>query len=139
MHATFLTFFALTAGLCAATSQDPGISHGGVTPPRPIFGLGVYNDTPGSPAVSAQLPLVANLTGPGGWALIFVRSFSALGPPDGQPVNVVPAAWEVGAINQAYALGLRPVVRIGASEHLCRCAPLRAGVAAWKHGPLQRP
>lgn len=84
---------------------------------RAIFGLGVYNDTPGSPALNLQLPLVANLTSPGGWVTILLTGFSAIGPPDGSRVNLTPLPWEVAALEQAYALGLRVIARIACNTY----------------------
>lgn len=72
-----------------------------------LLGIGLYNDTPGSPPLSSQLPVALNLTGPGGHVLLFFEfTFSPPSPP-------LPAPWQVAALSQACALGLRPVVRLG--------------------------
>lgn len=78
------------------------------SPPRPIFGIGVYNDTPGSPLVVDQLPVASNLTGTGGFVLLFFETFDPT-----NPSLLLPLPWQVDALNQAYQLGLRPVVRLG--------------------------
>lgn len=75
---------------------------------RPIFGIGVYNDTPGSPPVSKQISVAQNLTGDGGFVLFF---FETIDPTD--PLSLVPEPWQTDALESAYALGLRPVVRLG--------------------------
>jgi hypothetical protein len=125
--------------------------------------IGVYNDTPWAPGVDAQLPVAANLTGPGGWTLLFFETLDpaskALLPEPWQvnvpqmcgadpgPPNAVgecmcllelasvrmndmyvrgcsaclwlfPDSWclhdrQVAALQQAYALGLKPIVRLG--------------------------
>lgn len=85
---------------CAFTAL-PGL------PLRALLGIGVYNDTPSSPPVSAQLPVALNLTGRGGHVLLFFEFvFSPPAPP-------VPAPWQLAALAQACALGLQPVVRLG--------------------------
>eukprot|EP01043_Picozoa_sp_COSAG02_P023014 COSAG02_NODE_1215_length_13852_cov_10.082600_8_plen_398_part_00 len=73
------------------------------------FGMGVYGTVP----LVEQLPWALNLAGNGGRVLLYMTlSFSENG-------NVrscgecTPSAEEVAALHQAYALGLRPVVRIG--------------------------
>lgn len=73
------------------------------------FGVGVYNDTAGSPAVSLQLQAAANLTGPGGWVLLFLNTLD----PSASPPTLDPAPWMLRAVEQAYALQLRPLIRLG--------------------------
>jgi hypothetical protein len=77
---------------------------------RPIFGIGLYNDTPGSPIISAQLDVAVNLTGPRGFVLLF---FETLDPDDNS--SLLPAQWQIDAVAKSYSLGLRPVVRLGQS------------------------
>ena len=107
------------ASASAAAAAAAAAAAEVASPPRLIFGLGVYNDTPGSPSLSAQLPVVANLTSgapagaPGAWVLLLLNSFSAIGPPDAGRVNLSPLPYEVAALRQAYALGLRVILRIG--------------------------
>jgi hypothetical protein len=72
------------------------------------YGIGCYNDTNPSPPISLQLPCAANLTGAGGWALLF---FESLDPADES--TLLPQAWQLSALTQAYALQLVPVVRLG--------------------------
>lgn len=72
-----------------------------------ILGIGVYNDTQGSPGVNLQLPVAANLTGSGGWVLLFFENI------DLPTNNLLPEAWQIAALQQAWALGLKPIVRLG--------------------------
>ena len=83
------------------------------------FGIDVYaqadtqNDT-SAPPLSLQLPEAAQLVGENGWVLLY---FDLLFVKDGDPSSCVngclPHRWQVDAVRQAYALRLRPVVRLG--------------------------
>lgn len=75
---------------------------------RPIFGIGVYNDTPGSPLVADQIEVAFNLTGQGGYVLLFFETFN---PAD--PSTLFPEPWQISALERVYELGLKPVVRLG--------------------------
>lgn len=95
------------------TLQQPCVSmwtDGGTHNP---FGIGIYNDTAAPPLVQ-QLPEAAALVGEGGYVLLF---FNLLFATDGKPASCLndclPLQWQLDAVNQAYALKLRPVVRLG--------------------------
>jgi hypothetical protein len=76
------------------------------------FGMGVYNDTAG-PGIALQLPEAAALVGDGGTVLLYFElSFAKDGDPDSCKGGCLPAEWQVSAVRQAYALNLRPVVRL---------------------------
>lgn len=81
------------------------------------FGMGVYgNEVPWA----EQLPWVLNLTGHGGRVLLFMTlSFSENGNATscGQ---CTPSAVDIAALHQAYAMGLRPVVRLGQTPRTIR-------------------
>lgn len=70
------------------------------------FGIGIYCDTPGSPNVSLQLASARNLTGANGWVTLFFDSLDPLLQP-------APLPWQVAALEESYALGLSPLVRLG--------------------------
>jgi hypothetical protein len=76
------------------------------------FGVGLYNDTSG-PDIALQLPEAAMLVGDGGTVLLyFPLHFSKTGDPGSCLGGCLPAEWHVNALRQAYALNLRPVVRV---------------------------
>lgn len=73
------------------------------------FGIGVYGKVPWQ----EQLQWAQNLTGRGGRVLLFMTlSFSENGNSSSCGA-CVPSAEDVAALRQTYALGLRPVVRLG--------------------------
>ena len=76
--------------------------------PANIYGIGLYNDTLHCPSQTDQLPVAANLTGAGGWVLVF---FESLDPNDG--ATFLPAPWQTELLRAAYAASLRPLVRLG--------------------------
>ena len=73
-----------------------------------IYGIGLYNDTQHCPTQTDQLPVAANLTGSGGWVLVF---FETLDPND--PATHQPELWQIDLLHAVYAAGLRPIVRMG--------------------------
>ena len=75
---------------------------------RRIFGIGIYNDTPGSPPVIDQVEVAFNLTGPSGFVLFFFETFDP-----SNPSSLLPQQWQIDAINLAYTLGLQVVIRMG--------------------------
>jgi hypothetical protein len=70
----------------------------------PARGIGTYDDTSGSPPLSVQLPVAANLVGRRGWVVIFLQP--AL---PGEP-NVTAYADKLRA---AYSEDLRVIARLG--------------------------
>ncbi len=51
---------------------------------RPKYGIGIYNDTARAPTQIDQIPVACNLTGPGGWVLLFFETLDggrSLAPP----------------------------------------------------------
>ena len=83
------------------------------------FGIGIYDDT-SAPPLSVQLPEASRLVGEGGHVLLY---FNLLFATDGDPLSCEdgcrPVAWQTDAVNQAYSLGLSPVVRLGQwSRHI---------------------
>lgn len=75
---------------------------------RFIYGIGIYNDTTNAPYITAQLPVAFNLTGAQGWILLFFESM------DGNTSSSWnPEAWQIQALQYAYSLNLRPIVRLG--------------------------
>jgi hypothetical protein len=76
------------------------------------FGIGVYNDT--GMGTDVQLPEAHALVGHSGFALLyFDLLFSRTGDPSSCDDGCVPPAWATSAMEQAYALGLTPMVRVG--------------------------
>ena len=76
------------------------------------YGMGVYNDTAG-PGIALQLPEAAALVGDGGTVLLYFElHFAKDGDPGSCKDGCLPADWQVSAVRQAYALNLRPVVRL---------------------------
>ena len=74
------------------------------------FGMGVYG---GTVPLAEQLPWALNLTGRGGRVLLFMTlSFSENGNASSCG-TCAPSESDAAALRQAYALGLRPVVRLG--------------------------
>ena len=67
-------------------------------------GIGVYDDTHGSPPIAMQLEMASDLVGPSGWVVLFLQPVVP-GPP--------PLDDFVAKLRAAYAKGLRVVVRIG--------------------------
>ena len=67
-------------------------------------GIGVYDDTPGSPSLTLQLTTAARLLGPAGWVVLFL-----------QPC--LPSAPDVAAfaakLSLCYSMGYRVIVRLG--------------------------
>ena len=57
--------------------------------------------------MSLQLPVAANLSA-GGWIILFFTDMDPL-----TNTSLLPLPWQVAALNQAYALHLTPVVRLG--------------------------
>lgn len=86
-------------------------------------GIGVYGDTPGSPALRAQLPLAAELVGEEGYVTLFYVIEDLVGSTrqqgrqqEGQqegPRTSKSLAAFCAALQQAYSLRLRPIVRLG--------------------------
>ena len=82
------------------------------------FGIGVYSAgtaaTTISPSVLAQLPWAINLTGSGGRVIFLLELlFAENGNVSSCLHGCVPDAAALAPIKQAYAMGLRPVVRLG--------------------------
>ena len=78
------------------------------------FGIGVYGGSYVGLTVAPQLPWARNLTGRGGRVLLYVgMSFAENGNVSSCTAGCVPSAEDAAAVNQAYAMGLRPVVRLG--------------------------
>ena len=74
------------------------------------FGMGVYGrEVPWR----EQLPWALNLTGPGGRVLLFMTLSFAENGNATSCGDCVPAAEDTAVLHQAYAMGLRPVVRLG--------------------------
>ena len=73
------------------------------------FGVGVYGQVPWR----EQLPWALNLTGPGGRVLLFMTLSFAENGNATSCGECVPPAEDTAALHQAYAMGLRPVVRLG--------------------------
>jgi hypothetical protein len=76
------------------------------------FGIGIYE----SPSFSTaqQLPVALDLVGQGGHVLVYTGlTFAENGNLSSCLRGCVPSEQDVAAIKQAFALGLRPVVRIG--------------------------
>eukprot|EP00756_Hemistasia_phaeocysticola_P002892 Hpha_TRINITY_DN11950_c0_g2::TRINITY_DN11950_c0_g2_i1::g.20469::m.20469 len=79
------------------------------------FGIGVYGSGSGAGAVplAEQFPWALNLTGHGGRVLLYAAmTFSQNGNASSCVVCLPPPEY-VAVIQQAYAMGLRPVVRLG--------------------------
>ena len=72
------------------------------------YGIGIYDDTLHCPTQTNQLPVAANLTGPGGWVLVF---FETLDPTNN--ATFLPMPWQVEILKSAYAAGIKPIVRMG--------------------------
>ena len=70
----------------------------------PKRGIGVYDDTPGSPPLALQLTTALRLLGPAGWLVLFL-----------QPALPGPAPLDtfVAKLRAAYDKGFRVVVRVG--------------------------
>ena len=86
------------------------------TPQNNKFGIGVYGAGSGAGSVSLaeQLPWALNLSGHGGRVLLFeAMGFSQNGNASSCRDGCVPSVQFRAAIRQAYAMGLRPVVRLG--------------------------
>ena len=78
------------------------------------FGIGVYNDTAMAPSLDVQLPEARALTGKGGFVLLFFDLlFSRGGDPGSCENDCQPPTWAINAVEQAYSLGLTPIVRLG--------------------------
>lgn len=105
----------LAVALCLVGSGYAVAPHPpGAAAPRPNrYGIGIYNDT-AAPSLSLQLPEASALVGEGGSVLLF---FNLLFRTDGDPSSCengcLPLPWQLAAVRQAYALELRPVVRLG--------------------------
>jgi hypothetical protein len=77
------------------------------------FGIGVYGGSYIGVDVSAELPWARELVGERGSVLLVASmSFSQNGNVSSCAGGCVPAAVDAAAVRQAYALGLRPVVRL---------------------------
>jgi hypothetical protein len=79
------------------------------------FGMGVYSAAAGvpGPSLAAQLPVARALAGQGGAVLLYAgMHFATNGNASSCAGGCVPSASDAAAIEQAYALGLRPVVRL---------------------------
>ena len=78
------------------------------------FGIGVYGGGFVGLKVAPQLPWALNLTGRAGRVLLYVgMSFTENGNVSSCAAGCVPSSEDVAAVKQAYAMGLRPVVRLG--------------------------
>jgi hypothetical protein len=80
------------------------------------FGIGVYSEGSGGTSlpVALQLPTAYTLVGDGGQVLLLMQLlFSHNGNTSSCVGGCVPAPTEVAAVKQAYAMGLKPVVRLG--------------------------
>ena len=100
---------AAPAPAAAAEAAAPAPAAAAATTASPNkFGIGVYNDTLHCPTQTSQLPVAANLTGAGGWVLLF---FETLDP--NSPATFLPTQWQQDLLAAAYAAGLRPIVRLG--------------------------
>jgi hypothetical protein len=83
--------------------------------PENKFGIGVYDAAAGVPgaSVATQLPVARDLAGQGGTVLLYAgMSFARNGDVSSCTNGCVPSAVTAAAIEQTYALGLRPVVRL---------------------------
>ena len=79
------------------------------------FGMGVYSAAAGvpGPGLAAQLPVARALAGQGGAVLLYAGlHFAANGNASSCTGGCVPSAADTAAIELAYKLGLRPVVRL---------------------------
>lgn len=74
----------------------------------PKRGIGVYGDTPGSPALDMQLDTASDLVGPLGWTSVFMWPVIGGG---GNPAMSQANMHEM--LTAAYERNLRPVVRLG--------------------------
>ena len=99
--------------LCLAAVAASSVIANSTALPINRFGMGVYNDT-AAPDIALQLPEAAALVGDDGTVLLFFEiTFAHSGDPGSCMDGCLPAGWQAAAVRQAYALNLRPVVRLG--------------------------
>ena len=85
------------------------------------FGMGIYNESTTTPGLDQQLAEARTLVGSGGPVLLdFDLLFTRTGDPSSCKDGCQPQPWQVAAVEQAYALGLKPVVRVGQWSRLIR-------------------
>ena len=98
--------------LTMRTPPAKGAQHQDKTTKHNKFGMGVYNDTVVDLAV--QLSDAQELVGEGGYVIL---SFSLLFKHTGDPSSCLngcrPENWVVNTLKHTYALGLKPLVRLG--------------------------
>ena len=78
------------------------------------FGIGCYDDTPGSPSIAAQLDAAAALAGPGGWTILYLCSWHH--QHGASCLNTSTASSDPASrakLRAAYARNLTVVARIG--------------------------
>lgn len=100
-----LARFAVALYLSVGLAAEPA--------PENKFGIGVYGGSYIGVNVSEELPWAKKLVGDAGSVLLIATmAFSQNGNASSCAGDCKPAAVDVAAVRQAYALGLRPVVRL---------------------------
>lgn len=78
-----------------------------------LFGIGCYDDTPGSPPIDSQLDAAQRLVGPGGWVVVYLCAWRNASASCMNASTTTSDPQSRAKLLAAYARNLTVVARIG--------------------------